>query len=190
MIFSIKEIIFSKDKTGTARDIGFTIIPLIDSKGYFYTGLYQIPIFKKDLTKGITDELQKEDPWKRIIDMLTEKDPKTKKPITELLLHTSLIIRLKDNYYEKLYETPMDVSRMKYFFLPESKLPKYIYDRKVQEKIGTTKKMNLILPKGAVEDEFNELLKRTMGLAYNVQFEEQEEQEKEKPKEEDEAEEA
>jgi len=189
MIFSIKEIVYSKDKTGQSRDIGFTIIPLIDSKGYLYTGCYQMPLFKKDLTKGLAEDLQKEDPWKRMVELLTLKDPKTKKPTAELLTHSSLIIRLKDNFYDKLYEQPFDTTRMKYFFLPENKIPKYIYDMKVQEKLKTTKKMQALLPKGAVEDEFNELLKRTMGLAYNVTFDENEAEEKEKPKEEDENEE-
>ena len=120
-----------------------------------------------------------------MIELMTVKDPKTKKYVNELLTHTSIIVRLKDNYYDKLYEQPFDFSRMKYYFLPENKLPKYILDFKVSEKLKTTKKMKDLLPKGAVEDEFNELLKRTMALAFGINADDDADVEKDKPKEED-----
>lgn len=189
LIISVKEMVFTKEKTGQLTDVGFTIIPLIDDKGFFFTGSYQLPIFKKDLTKGITDELQKEDPWTRLIQMMGEKDLKTKKPIVELLQFGSIMVRLKDNYYERLFETQMDPFRMLQFFLPETKKEKYIYDVKVIKNLEKTKKMNALLPKGALEDEFNELLRRTIGLAYNLQFEDNDEPDKPKQKEETPAEE-
>jgi hypothetical protein len=185
LIISVKEMVFTKEKAGQLTDVGFTIIPLIDDKGFLYTGSYQLPIFKKDLTKGITDELQKEDPWRRLIQMMEEKDPKTKKPIVELLQFSSVMVRIKDNYYDRLFETPMDPFRIQNFFLPETKKDKYIYDQKVIKNLEKTKRMNALLPKGALEHEFNELLRRTMGLAYNLQFEDGEEPEKSKVKTED-----
>lgn len=101
------------------------------------------------------------------------------------------MVRLKDNYFEKFYEFPFDYSRMKYYFLPDSKLGKYVYDAKVDARLKNEKKNNLLLPKGAVEDEFNELLRRTMGVAYDLNFDDNEQvDEKDKPREtEEEAEE-
>ena len=178
MIFSVKEIIYSKTKEGTSRDIGFTILPLIDSKNYLHTGTYQLPLFKRDLTRTITDDLQREDPYKLLLKLMTVKDPKTKKYVNELLTPTSIMVRLKNNYFDKLYEKPMDFTRFKTYYLPDDKLQKYIYDGKIEEKLKTSKKMNAILPKGAIEDEFNELLRQTMGLGYNVQFDDLEDEPK------------
>jgi hypothetical protein len=181
LIISVKEIVFTKEKAGQVTDVGFTIMPLIDDKGFAFTGSYQLPLFKKDLTKGITDELQKEDPFARLLQMMGEKDPKTKKPIVELLQFSSVMIRIKDNYYDKLYEKPLDPFRLQQYFLPENKKEKYIYDQKIMKNLEKTKRMNALLPKGAVDFEFNELMRRTMGLAYNVQFEEVDEGEPSKP---------
>ena len=138
-------------------------------------------MFKKDLTKSVTDELQKEDPWGKMIELLTTKDVKTKKPVVELLPNASIIVRLKDNWYDALYEKPLDTSRMKYYFLPENKKEKYILNAQILDKLTKTKPMKALLPKGAIEDEYNELLRRSMGLAYNVTFEDNDEKE-EKPK--------
>lgn len=173
MIISVKEMVFTKEKAGQASDVGFTILPLIDAKGFFYTGTYQIPLFKKDITRSVADELQKEEPWRRLIDFMTMKDPKTKKRLLELLQPVSVIVRLKDNYYQDLYEVPFDTVRMKYYLVPDTLMSSYIYDQKAQIRLEKTKRMKEILPKGAIGLEFNELLRRTMGMAYNVQFDEE-----------------
>jgi hypothetical protein len=185
MIISIKEMVFTKEKAGQASDVGFTIVPLIDTKGFFYTGTYQIPLFKKDITKSVAEDIQKDEPWRRLIEFMELKDPKTKKRLIELLQPVSVIVRLKDNYYQNLYETPYDTQRMKYYMLPDTLLDKYMYDEKAQIRLEKTRRMKEILPKGAIGLEFNELLRRTMGMAYNVQFEEEEAAGSEKSKKDD-----
>jgi hypothetical protein len=173
MIFSIKEVIYRPGKPTELLNVGFTLIPLVDEKGFFYSGTYQLPVFKNDLQLESVETLQKEEPWGRMIELLVEKNPITKKPYAELIYHTSIIVRLKDSWYDELFETPLDVSRINYFFLPENKLPNYKYDRNTDKKLEKTKKMRALLPKDTTGDEYNAVVYNMFTQNYGVAFDDE-----------------
>jgi hypothetical protein len=119
MIFNIKEIIYNKNKTAKINDFGFAILPLIAENIYIYTGTYQLPVFKGDMTRDTVNELAMDDPYQTILEMAVKKG-KNGKPLIEPMEKTSLIVRLKDNFYEKLFDYQFDISRMDYSFLPQA----------------------------------------------------------------------
>jgi len=172
MIFIIKEVVFSNNRAAI-KDYGFAMLPLLAEKRYIYTGIYQLPIFKYDLTKEASEELAKDDPWKMLLTLAGKKNPKTKKPFADIMDGCSLIIRLKDNNYEQLIEEPFEHQRMNYYFLPEQKLEKYRYDEKKEEKLkkASLKPMKDIIIKGVIPEEFNEVLRKALNDAYKLNLE-------------------
>jgi len=97
---------------------------------YSYTGIYQIPLFKGDVSKSVVEELGRRNPWEFMLELMTTKDSKLKAMKVQMLEYTSLFVRLRDNFYTNIYKDPLDYGRCNYCFLPTKTLAKYIYNEK------------------------------------------------------------
>jgi hypothetical protein len=103
VLFTVKEVIFAKKGQPTVKDVGFGILPLVTADEgalYSYTGIHQVPLFKKDLTKNVVEELSRRNPWNFMLELMTTKDSKLKSMKVQMLESTSLFVRIKDNYFE------------------------------------------------------------------------------------------
>lgn len=83
-----------------------------------------------------------------------------------------MMIRIKDNYFDKLYEKPVELERLDHYFLPEAKINKYKLDEARYKKLLKAPKMRKIIKPGIDEVEFNHILKEALSRAYNVSFDE------------------
>ena len=168
IIFTVKEIVLNKKKQSTIKDQGFGILPQVTPEMYSYTGIYQIPLFKRDIMNTVVEELGRRNPWDFMLELMTTKDKKFKSMKLQMLEYTSLFVRLKDNFYNHIYKDPLDYGRCNYSFLPTKTLAKYIYNEKIQQKLAKSKNMGTLLPKGSDFYEMNYLLLQIIAESYQL----------------------
>ena len=94
IIAEIKTLNLSK-KVPQISSVGWTVIPLFTSDGYFLTGMYQIPLITGEVNKNIIDVIIANDahPWEVITQNITAKKVKW-------LSTASIMIRLLDGQRE------------------------------------------------------------------------------------------
>ena len=73
--------------------LGWTIVPLFTSDGYFLSGNYQIPLLEGNVNKLIAQEIMEaqDGPWNYILQQINSK-----KPVIKWLQNVSVIVRLLD----------------------------------------------------------------------------------------------
>ena len=172
-ILVIKQIQFNRNKTTKILDYGFSILPAFLEGIYCYTGVYQLPIFKGDITQDTAAELLKGNPYSTILELTQKTNKLTGKKMVEVMDKSSLLVRLKDNIFDQLFERPFDLTRMDYHFMPSAFLKKLRYDYEKEERIENLKGTigEKYLPKGMVPEQWNEVLKVTVNEAYQMNLE-------------------
>lgn len=96
MLIDIRSVSFAKT-TPEFSKIGWTICPIFSPDGFVLSGIYQIPLFKGEFPKGLRQELQENDPWPYLMELMKNK----KNPFKlSFLGDTTVICRLVDSQRE------------------------------------------------------------------------------------------
>ena len=91
IIIDIRSVNFSRT-TPHFSSIGWTICPVFSADGYVRSGLYQIPVFKGKFPPDLRRELQEEDPWPYLMEMVGRRN----RYKLQFLESTTAMIRLVD----------------------------------------------------------------------------------------------
>lgn len=96
MIIDIRSVNFAKIPPLFSK-IGWTICPIFSPDGYVLSGLYQIPLFKGEFPNALRTELQENDPWPYLMDLVKNKRNPHKVAYLE---NASVMCRLVDSQRE------------------------------------------------------------------------------------------
>lgn len=130
--------------------------------GYVKSGIYQIPFFAGPVPANLLPDFASEDPWEFVI----RATGKSGGPV--LLEPVSVLLRIVDCQREGHFETPMDLNRLNYDYIPESKRAAYSYNAAAFQRNEDGNSLKKTIAKDISPANYNKMIHETVVNALDL----------------------